>query len=135
TVEQVIEAIRPDIHAKGTDYTADTVPEREIVKAYGGRVEIVGDPKDHAANALLSGVRSTGSADMFTSRSRSGLLIAVWESLDCESVGAPAVIASETAVEERFGLAAVDSPMVSARLLADEGAVIRHPEIMKLYVD
>ncbi len=38
TVEQVIEAIRPDIHAKGTDYTADPVPEREIVKAYGGRV-------------------------------------------------------------------------------------------------
>lgn len=59
TVEQVIEAIRPDIHAKGTDYTADTVPEREIVKAYGGRVEIVGDPKDHSSTELLSAVRST----------------------------------------------------------------------------
>lgn len=62
-------------------------------------------------------------------------MIEVWESLDCESVGAPEVIAIEKAVEERFGLAAVDSPMVIARLLADEGAVIRHPEIMKLYVD
>ena len=59
TVEQVIEAIHPDIHAKGTDYTADSVPEREIVKAYGGRVEIVGDPKDHSSTELLSAVRST----------------------------------------------------------------------------
>ena len=62
-------------------------------------------------------------------------MIEVWESLDCESVGAPEIIAIEKAVGERFGPAAVDSPMVIARLLADEGAVIRHPEIMKLYVD
>lgn len=59
TVEQVIVSIRPDIHAKGTDYTAESVPERDIVKSYGGRVAIVGDPKDHSSTELLSAVRST----------------------------------------------------------------------------
>jgi rfaE bifunctional protein nucleotidyltransferase chain/domain len=53
TVETLLLAIRPDIHAKGTDYTTDTVPEREVVRSYGGRVAIVGDPKDHSSSQML----------------------------------------------------------------------------------
>ena len=53
TVESLIRAIRPDFHAKGTDYTAESVPEREVVKEYGGKVAIVGDPKDHSSTELL----------------------------------------------------------------------------------
>ena len=49
----LIAAIRPDVHAKGTDYTADSVPERVAVAAYGGRTVIVGDPKDHATTDLI----------------------------------------------------------------------------------
>jgi rfaE bifunctional protein nucleotidyltransferase chain/domain len=45
--------LRPDVHCKGTDYTEETVPEREIVKGYGGRVQIVGDPKNHSTRGLL----------------------------------------------------------------------------------
>lgn len=56
TVEKLILAIRPDIHAKGTDYTAETVPERETVAWVGGRVEIVGDPKDHSSTNLLKNI-------------------------------------------------------------------------------
>jgi D-glycero-beta-D-manno-heptose 1-phosphate adenylyltransferase len=58
TVEELIRAIRPDIHAKGTDYTEDNVPEREIVIACGGRVEIVGDPKDHSSTDLIAEIGS-----------------------------------------------------------------------------
>ena len=53
TVEDLIRAIRPDFHAKGTDYTADSVPEREIVREMGGKVAIVGDPKDHSSTQLM----------------------------------------------------------------------------------
>ena len=53
TVDELIDVIRPDIHAKGTDYTTDTVPERERVRAYGGKVAIVGDPKDHSSTELI----------------------------------------------------------------------------------
>lgn len=53
TVEQLLLAIEPDVHCKGTDYTVDTVPERETVRAYGGRIAIVGDPKDHSTRDLL----------------------------------------------------------------------------------
>jgi rfaE bifunctional protein nucleotidyltransferase chain/domain len=53
-VRALIREIRPDIHAKGTDYTADTVPERDVVRECGGRVEIVGDPKDHSASEIIS---------------------------------------------------------------------------------
>ena len=52
-VRALIREIRPDIHAKGTDYTAETVPERDVVAEYGGRVAIVGDPKDHSTSDLL----------------------------------------------------------------------------------
>jgi len=53
TVASLLEAVRPDVHCKGTDYTVDSVPEREIVRAYGGRTAIVGDPKDHSTRDLL----------------------------------------------------------------------------------
>lgn len=52
-VRALIREIRPDVQAKGTDYTADTVPERDVVRECGGRVEIVGDPKDHSATQLI----------------------------------------------------------------------------------
>ena len=58
TVEELIKAIRPDFHAKGTDYTYETVPERAIVRQYGGQVAIVGDPKDHSSTELIATVRS-----------------------------------------------------------------------------
>jgi D-glycero-beta-D-manno-heptose 1-phosphate adenylyltransferase len=54
TVERLLTLIRPDVHCKGTDYTVDTVPEREVVRAYGGRIAIVGDPKDHSTRGLLA---------------------------------------------------------------------------------
>jgi rfaE bifunctional protein nucleotidyltransferase chain/domain len=54
TVEELLLALRPDVHAKGTDYTVDSVPERAVVKSYGGRVAIVGDPKDHSTSEILS---------------------------------------------------------------------------------
>lgn len=53
TVENLLLALRPDVHAKGTDYTEETVPEREVVRAYGGRVAIVGDPKDHSTTEII----------------------------------------------------------------------------------
>lgn len=52
-VRALIQEIRPDVQAKGTDYTRENVPERDEVRAYGGRVEIVGDPKDHSTTELL----------------------------------------------------------------------------------
>jgi D-glycero-beta-D-manno-heptose 1-phosphate adenylyltransferase len=52
-VKELIVLLRPDIHAKGTDYTAESVPERDVVIACGGRVAIVGDPKDHSTTDLL----------------------------------------------------------------------------------
>jgi rfaE bifunctional protein nucleotidyltransferase chain/domain len=54
TVGPLLEALRPDVHCKGTDYTVDSVPEREVVKAYGGRIAIVGDPKDHSTRGLFA---------------------------------------------------------------------------------
>jgi rfaE bifunctional protein nucleotidyltransferase chain/domain len=57
TVTELLQELRPDVHCKGTDYTVDTVPEREIVRAYGGRIAIVGDPKDHSTRDLLSRVK------------------------------------------------------------------------------
>ena len=54
TVGPLLEAIRPDVHCKGTDYTLESVPERDVVRAYGGRIAIVGDPKDHSTRDLLA---------------------------------------------------------------------------------
>ena len=54
TVGPLLEALRPDVHCKGTDYTVETVPERAIVQAYGGRTAIVGDPKDHSTRDIVA---------------------------------------------------------------------------------
>src|SRR5579872_3394366 len=52
-VRALIREIRPDVQAKGTDYSADSVPERDAVQEYGGRIAIVGDPKDHSASEII----------------------------------------------------------------------------------
>ena len=57
TVEELIRAIRPDFHTKGTDYTVDSVPERDVVKECGGIVAIVGDPKDHSSTEMAETAR------------------------------------------------------------------------------
>jgi bifunctional ADP-heptose synthase (sugar kinase/adenylyltransferase) len=54
TVAPLLTLIEPDVHCKGTDYTEETVPERDTVIGYGGRVAIVGDPKDHSTRDLLA---------------------------------------------------------------------------------
>jgi rfaE bifunctional protein nucleotidyltransferase chain/domain len=59
TVAPLLGLLRPDVHCKGTDYTVDTVPERATVRGYGGRIAIVGDPKDHSTSDLLTRLRST----------------------------------------------------------------------------
>ena len=56
-VTRLLLALRPDVHCKGTDYTAETVPEKDVVRSYGGRVAIVGDPKDHDTRKLLARIR------------------------------------------------------------------------------
>jgi D-glycero-beta-D-manno-heptose 1-phosphate adenylyltransferase len=55
--EQLLEELRPDVHAKGTDYTAETVPERAVSHRLGIRIAIVGDPKDHSSRAFLDAIR------------------------------------------------------------------------------
>ena len=62
TVAALLDRLRPDVHCKGTDYTSETVPEREIVRRYGGRIAIVGDPKDHSTRDLLSRIRNVPAA-------------------------------------------------------------------------
>ncbi len=57
TVAPLLTLLKPDVHCKGTDYTADTVPERDTVRAYGGRIAIVGDPKDHSTRELVERIR------------------------------------------------------------------------------
>jgi hypothetical protein len=71
---------------------------------------------------------------MYKSRTKNDLIIEVWEALDCESVGAKEIVAIEDAVRTRFGSSAVELPMITARLLADEGAELRHAEILELDV-
>ena len=66
TVSDLLGVLRPDVHCKGTDYTVETVPEREAVRSYGGRTAIVGDPKGHSTSDLLARIarlaRQAGSA-------------------------------------------------------------------------
>ncbi len=57
TVEPLLRLLKPHIHAKGTDYTEESVPERAVVREYGGRVAIVGDPKDHASSTLIDVIK------------------------------------------------------------------------------
>lgn len=71
---------------------------------------------------------------MWRSRTKDDLIIEVWEKLDCENIGAVEIEAIQIAVAGEYGEQAVDSPMIIARLLADEGAELRHSEIMDLYV-
>lgn len=56
TVTELLLALEPDIHAKGTDYSEETVPERDVVRSFGGRVAIVGDPKDHSSSEIIEKV-------------------------------------------------------------------------------
>jgi len=58
TVVRLLALLKPDVHCKGTDYTVDSVPERGIVAAYGGRTAIVGDAKNHATRELLARIAS-----------------------------------------------------------------------------
>src|SRR5829696_560689 len=58
TVTPLLLLLQPDVHCKGTDYTADSVPERDTVRSYGGRIAIVGDPKDHSTRDLLARLRA-----------------------------------------------------------------------------
>ena len=60
TVGPLLQVLRPDVHCKGTDYAPDTVPERDIVNGYGGRIAIVGDPKDHSTRDLLARIGGAG---------------------------------------------------------------------------
>ena len=62
-VVPVIRALRPDVQVKGTDYTPETIPEAAEVRAYGGRVAIAGDPKDHSTTALLGLLRADGAKE------------------------------------------------------------------------
>jgi len=57
TVEELLRLIRPDVHAKGTDYTVESVPERAIMQELGGRTAIVGDPKNHSSTAIARALR------------------------------------------------------------------------------
>ena len=58
TVERLLTVLEPEIHAKGTDYTVETVPERDIVRAYGGRTVIVGDNKEHSSRDVIARIRA-----------------------------------------------------------------------------
>ena len=58
-VNRLLRLLQPDVHCKGTDYTPETVPERDTVRAYGGRIAIVGDPKDHSTRDLLARIRGS----------------------------------------------------------------------------
>ena len=58
SVDRLLERLKPDVHCKGTDYTVETVPERNTVRAFGGRIAIVGDPKDHSTKDLLGRLAS-----------------------------------------------------------------------------
>ena len=60
TVGPLLTLLKPDVHCKGTDYTVESVPERAIVKAYGGRTAIVGDPKDHSTRDVLARLKTPG---------------------------------------------------------------------------
>ena len=59
TVARLLTLLKPDVHCKGTDYTVDSVPERDVVRAYGGRIAIVGDPKDHSTKELVARISQT----------------------------------------------------------------------------
>lgn len=59
SVEPLLRAIRPDVHCKGTDYTPETLPERDVAREVGARIAIVGDPKDHDSSAIIGRLRES----------------------------------------------------------------------------
>ena len=65
-VERLLMLVKPDVHCKGTDYTVDSVPERAVVQAYGGRTAIVGDAKSHATRELISRIAGTAGGGRLT---------------------------------------------------------------------
>lgn len=75
SVDRLLTLVKPDVHCKGTDYTVDTVPERDTVRAYGGRIAIVGDPKDHSTKTLLAGLAGSGPRAASTRTPLSRILI------------------------------------------------------------
>ena len=75
TVTPLLELLQPDVHCKGTDYTVDTVPERETVRAYGGRIAIVGDPKDHSTRDLLRAIGEARAMSAPTAGAEARILI------------------------------------------------------------
>ena len=58
TAAELLMALRPDLHVKGTDYTPQTVPERELVASFGGRTLVAGDPKDHSSTDLIARLKT-----------------------------------------------------------------------------
>ena len=62
TVDRLLTRLTPEVHCKGSDYTAESVPEREVVRAYGGRTVIVGDSKDHSTRDVIARIRNRGGA-------------------------------------------------------------------------
>jgi rfaE bifunctional protein nucleotidyltransferase chain/domain len=62
-VRRLLRALRPELHVKGTDYTAESVPEREVLAEWGGRVAIAGDPKDHSTTALVAALDASNPAN------------------------------------------------------------------------
>lgn len=71
-------------------------------------------------------------ANKWRARTKQDLIIEVWEALDCESVGASELKQIQEVIRQRFGAGSLDSPASIARTLADEGAVLRHPEVLSL---
>jgi rfaE bifunctional protein nucleotidyltransferase chain/domain len=72
TADLLLDLLRPNIHAKGTDYTVETVPERDTVLAYGGAIAIVGDPKDHSTSGLIERVGKIAASKGAAGRKRAG---------------------------------------------------------------
>ena len=70
TAEEILERLKPDIHAKGTDYTQESVPERDTVLSYGGSIAIVGDPKDHSTKNFLRQIAESNPSPESKSRSK-----------------------------------------------------------------
>lgn len=60
TVDPLLHRLQPHVHAKGTDYTLETVPERDTVLSYGGEIAIVGDPKDHSSSTIIQKIKDSG---------------------------------------------------------------------------
>jgi bifunctional ADP-heptose synthase (sugar kinase/adenylyltransferase) len=62
----LIRSLAPDVHAKGTDYRVEDVPEREAVASYGGRTVVVGDPKDHSTSEVIEKIKSSALGSQFS---------------------------------------------------------------------